>query len=179
MFNEMKMTEHKIMLEMNWLQQHNSRIDWKWKKVTMKNCKCKIRQTQTESWTEIKKQILEQYWKYEKLFMKLSENQILLKYKLWNHEISFKEEIMSEKLSIYQLLSEKLQELWDYLDNNLQRKYIWHFINKTEYSIIFVLKKNDKKWLYINYWKLNTMTWKNRYSLSLIKELQKRLKKVK
>ena len=54
-FSEMKMSEHKIMLEMNWLQQHNSRIDWKQKKIIIKNCECKIRQTQTESWTKIKK----------------------------------------------------------------------------------------------------------------------------
>ena len=78
----MKMSEHKIMLEMNWLWQHNSRIDWKQKRVMMKNCECKIRQIQTKSWTEIKKQISEQYWKYEKLFMKLSENQALSEYKL-------------------------------------------------------------------------------------------------
>ena len=57
MFSKMKMSEHKIMLEMNWLWWHNSRIDWKQKKVMMKNCKCKIRQTQTESWMKIKKQI--------------------------------------------------------------------------------------------------------------------------
>ena len=29
MFNKMKMLKHKIMLKMNWLQQYNSRIDWK------------------------------------------------------------------------------------------------------------------------------------------------------
>ena len=51
---------------------------------------------------------------------------------------------MSEKLSIYQLLLKKLQELQDYLDNNLQRKYIQYFTSKTEYSVIFVFKKNDK-----------------------------------
>ena len=28
-FSKMKMSEHKIMLEMNWLWQHNLRIDWK------------------------------------------------------------------------------------------------------------------------------------------------------
>ena len=56
-FNKMKISEHKIMLEMNWLQQHNSRIDWKQKKVMMKNCECKIRQTQTKSWMKVKKQI--------------------------------------------------------------------------------------------------------------------------
>ena len=54
-----------------------------------------------KSWTEIKKQISQQYWKYKKLFTELSENQILLKYKSWNYEISFKEKITSEKLSIY------------------------------------------------------------------------------
>ena len=28
-FSKMKMSEHKIMLEINWLQKHNSRINWK------------------------------------------------------------------------------------------------------------------------------------------------------
>ena len=90
----------------------------------MKNCECKIRQTQTESWTEIRKTISERYWEYEKLFMKSSENQALSEYKSWDHKISLIEEVISEKLSIYQLLSEKLQELRNYLDNNLWREYI-------------------------------------------------------
>ena len=70
----MKISEHKIMLEMNWLKKHNSRIDWKQKRVTIKNCECKIRQIQIKSWTEVKKTISEWYWEYEKLFMKFSEN---------------------------------------------------------------------------------------------------------
>ena len=144
MFNEMKISEHKIMLEMNWLKKHNSRIDWKQKMITMKNCECKIRQIQTKSWTEIKKQILQQYWKYEKLFTKSSENQILLKYKLWDHEILLIKKTVSEKLLIYQLSSEKLQKLRNYLNNNLQRKYIWYFISEIEYSVIFIFKKNNK-----------------------------------
>ena len=82
-------------------------------------------------------------------------------------------------MSIYQLLSEKLQELWDYLNSNLQRKYIQYFISKAEYSVIFVSKKNDKKQLYINYWRFNAITWKNKYSLSLIKKLQEKLKEIK
>ena len=103
--------ELKIMLEMNWLKKHNSRIDWKQKTVMMKNCECKIRQIQIKSWTKIRETILKQYWKYKKLFMKLSENQILSEHRSWDHEISLIERIMSEKLSIYQLSSEKLQEL--------------------------------------------------------------------
>ena len=76
--------------------------------------------------------------------MKLSENQALSKHKSWDHEISFKEETMSEKLSIYQLLSEKLQKLQNYFDNNLWKKYIQHFTSEMRYSVIFVSKKNDK-----------------------------------
>ena len=111
--------------------------------------------------------------------MKLSKNQALSEHKSWNHEISLKKETTSEKLSIYQLLLEKLQELWDYFNSNLWREYIQYFTSKTEYSIIFVSKKNDKWQLYINYWRLNAITWKNRYSLLLIKKLQKQLKEIK
>ena len=141
----MKMSEHKIMLKMNWLKKHNFKINRKQKMIMMKNCKYKIRQIQTESWMEIRKTISEQYWKYEKLFMKSSENQILLKYKLWDHKISLIKKITSEKLSIYQLSSEELQELRNYLNSNLQRKYIQHFTSETKYSIIFISKKNRKK----------------------------------
>ena len=56
--------------------------------------------------------------------MKSSENQALSEHKSWDHEISLKKEATSEKLSIYQLLSEELQELQEYLDSNLQKKYI-------------------------------------------------------
>ena len=56
--------------------------------------------------------------------MKSSKNQALSKHKSWNHEISLKKETTSEKLSIYQLSLKKLQELQDYLNSNLQRKYI-------------------------------------------------------
>ena len=47
----------------------------------MKNYEYKIRQIQTESWTKIRKQISQQYWKYEKLFMKSLENQALSEHK--------------------------------------------------------------------------------------------------
>ena len=111
--------------------------------------------------------------------MKSSENQTLSEHRSWNHEILLIEEAESEKLSIYQLLSEKLQELQDYFNNNLWKKYIQHFTSEIKYSIIFVFKKNNKWWLCINYQKLNTITQKNRYSLSLIEKLQKQLKEVK
>ena len=89
------------------------------------------------------------------------------------------EEVISEKLSIYQLSSKKLQELQDYLNNNLQREYIQHFTSEIKYSVIFVFKKDSKQQLCINYQKLNAITQKNRYSLLLIKKLQEQLKEIK
>ena len=68
---------------------------------------------------KVKKQISQQYWEYKKLFMKSSENQALSEHKSWDHKISLIEEVISEKLLIYQLSSKELQELRDYLNNNL------------------------------------------------------------
>ena len=147
--------------------------------IIMKNYECKIRQIQMKSWTKIRKTISKQYWKYEKLFTKSSENQTLSEYKSWDHKISLIKKIISKKLSIYQLSFEELQELRNYLNNNLQRKYIWYFINEIRYSVIFVSKKDEKQQLCIDYQKLNKIIWKNRYLLSLIKKLQEWLKKIK
>jgi hypothetical protein len=49
----------------------------------------------------------------------------------------------------------------------------------TEYSILFVSKKNDTKQLCVNYRQLNKITKQDSYSLPLIKELQDRLGRVK
>ena len=95
-------------------------------------------------WTEIKKQVSQQYWEYEKLFTESSENQALSEYKSWNHKILLKKEITLKKLSIYQLSLKELQELQDYFNSNLWREYIWYFTSKAEYSVIFIFKKNDK-----------------------------------
>ncbi len=56
--------------------------------------------------------------------MKSSENWVLSEHKSWDHKISLIKETVSEKLLIYQLLLEKLQELRNYLNSNLWKEYI-------------------------------------------------------
>ena len=72
--------------------------------------------------------------------MKSSKNQILSKHKLWDYEISLIKRIVSKKLSIYQLSLKKLQKLKDYLNNNLWKKYIQHFISKKKWKMMIVYK---------------------------------------
>ena len=66
-----------------------------------------------------------------------------------------------------------------YLDKNLKKEFIREFQSLTEYSILFVLKKDRKLQLCVDYQRLNNITVKNSYSLSLISELQDQLQKAK
>jgi hypothetical protein len=60
-----------------------------------------------------------------------------------------------------------------------QRGFIRSSKSLTEYSILFVSKKNDTKQLCVNYRQLNKITRQDSYPLPLIEELQDRLGRVK
>ena len=109
--------------------------------------------------------------------MKSSENQILSEHKSWNHEILLIEKVISEKLLIYQLLLEKLQELkniWTVIyeeniyDISWIRQNIWLFSYQKKWKMMIVYKlsetqqDNSKKQIsaIIN-WKTTRMTKKN------------------
>jgi hypothetical protein len=76
--------------------------------------------------------------------------------------------------SIYKLSENELKILKNYLNKNFKRGYIQRSINSINAPILFVFKKNGKFRLYVNYKDLNKITIKNRYSLSLIKEILNR-----
>ncbi len=66
-----------------------------------------------------------------------------------------------------------------YLDENLKREFIRPSKSLTEYSILFVSKKNDTKQLCVDYRQLNKITKQDSYFLLLIKELQDWLDRAK
>ncbi len=74
---------------------------------------------------------------------------------------------------------DQLKKVRTYLDKNLKRGFIKPSKSLTEYSILFVSKKNETKQLCVNYRQLNKITRQNSYSLLLIKELQDQLGRVK
>jgi len=144
--------KYDAILEMLWLHNKNFKINWVNKKL------CTIKCTY-----EISKQ-LEMY---------------LLKYKLWDHEISLLKKEQFKWMSLYFMSENQLKKVWNYLDENLKREFIKSSKLLIDYSILFVLKKNDRKQLCIEYQQLNTITRQDSYSLFLIKELQNWLEKAK
>ncbi len=69
------------------------------------------------------------------------------------------------------MFSVKLLKVKKYLNENLLKKFIT--FNQTLYffPVLFTLKANEDLWFCMNYWKLNIIFKRNRYSLSLIDEI--------
>jgi hypothetical protein len=72
--------------------------------------------------------------------------------------------------SIYKLSENELKILKKYLNKNLKKKYIQHFINSAEAPILFILKKDGSLRLCVNYRDLNKITIKNRHLFFLVGE---------
>jgi len=144
--------KYDTILEMFWLHDRNSKINWVNKKLYIMKHTYKIS---------------------EQSKMCLSE------YKSWNYEISLLKKKQSKWMSLYFMSENQLKKVWNYLDENLKREFIRSSKSSTDYLILFVSKKNEQKQLCVNYWQLNTITREDSYSLSLIEELQNWLEKVK
>ena len=80
---------------------------------------------------------------------------------------------------MYNISIEKLVTVKKYLEKNLKKEFItisfFFFVS----SILFAKKSNDQFRFCVNYRKLNFITWKNRYSLSLINEILTQFSKIK
>jgi hypothetical protein len=81
--------------------------------------------------------------------------------------------------TIYNLFVEELRIFRVYIEKNLEKEFITSFTSFIAILILFIKKKNDELRLCVDYRDLNEITIKNRYSLSLIKEVMNRLIEVK
>jgi len=116
--------KYDTILEMFWLHNRNSKINWVNKKL------CTTKHTYKIS---------------EQSKMCLSEH------KSWNHEISLLEREQSKWMSLYLMSEDQLKTVWNYLDENLKREFIRSSKLLTDYLILFVSKKNDRKRLCVDY----------------------------
>jgi hypothetical protein len=73
------------------------------------------------------------------------------------------------------MLIDNLRTLKEYININLVKGFIRELSSKARVLILFVLKSNGKKRLYIDYRRLNTIIRKDRYVLLLINKLIDRL----
>jgi len=62
-------------------------------------------------------------------------------------------------MSLYLMSEDQLKKVQNYLAENLKREFIRLLKSSVEYLILFVLKKNDIKQLYVDYRQLNEITY--------------------
>jgi len=152
MFDVLNLIKYDAILEMPWLRKKNSRIDW----------------ISKELYT-----MIDVYEISEQPEMSLSEH------KPWDHKIPLLNDKQPKWMPLYSMSEDQLKKVRTYLDKNLKRGFIRSSKSLTEYSILFVSKKNDTKQLCVNYRQLNEITRQDSYPLLLIKELQDWLGRVK
>ena len=122
------------------------------------------------SLNELKKKLSIVYHNFQNVFDKEKTTQLSL-HRSYDHKIELEDENQSSRSWLYLMLSHKLQKIKKYLEENLKKKFIT--LSKASFasSILFVEKKDDSLRFCVNYWKLNTLIKRNRYSILLIDEV--------
>jgi len=95
----------------------------------------------------------------------------LSSHRSYNHKIELTSDATSFRCRAYWMSFYKFQKVKKYLNENLFKEFITS--NKASYFslVLFILKANEDLRFCVNYWKLNAIIKRNRYSLSLIDEV--------
>ena len=92
-------------------------------------------------------------------------------HRLYDHKIELEQsEAQMPKSWVYQMSTQKLQEIKKYLEENLKKGFISPSTAFYASSILFAAKSNGQLRFCVDYWKLNAITKRNQYSISLIDE---------
>ena len=114
--------------------------------------------------------IPKRYHKYGKKLW-LPESKKLLEHAVQDHKIELEEGISPNFFPIYKLTKTELVALKEFIQKNLYKGYIRLLQLLVGYLVLFILKKNGKLRIYIDYRQLNSITKKDRYPLPLISEI--------
>ncbi len=118
------------------------------------------------------------YFEFLDVFFKKNVN-ILSLHQAHDHVIHLKEDAQLSVFALYDMSRDEILELHRYLNENLSKDFIRvnHF--QMIVSVLFIKKLEEKLCFCVNYWDLNVITIKNRYSLSLISETLNHLSQAK
>ncbi len=119
---------------------------------------------------KLKKKLLIVYHDFLNVLNREKTTQLFL-HRSYDHKIELEDESQSSRSQLYFMLSHKLQKIKKYLEENLKKKFIT--LSKASFasSILFIEKKDDSLRFCVNYWKLNALIKRNRYSILLIDEV--------
>ncbi len=124
----------------------------------------------TQNLKDIKAKLSSKYHKFLNVFDRAQSNK-LLSHCFYDYKIELISDSTFSHCQIYQMFSVKLLKVKKYLNKNLSKKFISFSQILYFFSVLFTLKANEDLWFCINYWKLNVIFKRNRYSLLLINEI--------
>ena len=113
------------------------------------------------------------YHNYANVFDRSQAN-ILFLHRFYNHRLKFAEGANKNTLlksRIYSILNYKLEQVKKYLNEHLKKRFIIFNYALFASPVLFIEKSNDELRFCVNYKKLNAITKRNRYSISLIDEV--------
>ncbi len=132
--------------------------------------------TFVESVDDFAKKMFFEFKNFDDVFSLKNEKILTSRKENVDHVIELKNDKQSSYEFFYNLFNFELKTFRLYLDDALTRDIIRHSINSIEISMLFVLKKNEKLRLCVDYRNLNKIIQKNRHSLSLIIQMLNQLK---
>jgi hypothetical protein len=80
---------------------------------------------------------------------------------------------------LYKIITAELEAIKKYLLEDLNKGFITSSQSPFAAPVLFIKKSNRSLWFYINYQKLNQITYKNHYPLSLINKTLARISRAK
>jgi len=123
-----------------------------------------------ENHRKIKEMVPEKFLKWRKVFGKVESERMLMR-KIWDHAIDLKEMSVPQKGRIYPLSKDEREEVQNFVEDQLRKRYIKPTKSLQMSPVLFVGKKDKKKRIVMDYCNLNSQTVKNNYPLLLITEL--------
>ncbi len=148
--------------------------------VFMKNLKIQLKKQENNIVIDSKSIISSKYHDFLDVFFKKKAD-VLSSHRKHDHRIELEKDHESdhEYASLYNLSEDELQLIKKYLKKHLDKDFIESSTISYASLILFVKKSERELRFCVNYRKLNAITKKNRYSISLIAETIARLFKAK
>ena len=119
---------------------------------------------------KIKEIVLQKFLKWKKVFEKVKSKRMPTR-KIWDHTIDLKEMFKLQKERIYSLSKNKREEIQNFVNDQLRKRYIRLSKFPQTLLVFFISKKDRSKRIVMDYCNLNKQTVKNNYLLLLIIDL--------
>ncbi len=124
----------------------------------------------TQNLKDIKANLSLKYHEFLDVFDRAQLNK-LFSHRFYDHKIELINDSTLSHCWVYWMFSVKLLKIKKYLNENLLKRFITFSQTLYFFLVLFILKANKDLQFCVNYWKLNVIFKRNKYSLLLINEI--------